>query len=905
MKKIPLKKIFIHLLHHGLAIGVLLTVAALLLHSYVSVNSVDGTRVYKVLTTMTSDEFEESDIYHDLFRNTVSDITQFVAISGQLETNGSFNPLRRIDISEYASKIQKGDIYVSGVTYELDKLIRWGKYGLEYKKQIMSLGEFVNYFGECIFPENFTITEYDELKFDGFYRMGKDSLDTGEVIVDTDGEFRTAYYGKNLEEVLAVAEKMKKSEYTKTQLEGLVLSHIAERYPGDLNLISENERVKIEVSFLEERYNSLNEGKKLMQIANNWLDYLRLQSDLRTSIESLALNYHRYQLCSEAYGVGKSNAKYVVRMTTDTGLSTYTNMPELKKMSDEDITELFSTYRKYLIYYPDSLVFMGNTIVSEEEFYEYVRMYDYAYPETTHIWIGVDSAYSVEGDAFYNAALLYDKMMPSAGRYVIIIGLLILLWIGTLIYLTTIAGMTVDSEGNKYCKLLRFDRMWTEMLGVLAALFAIGAVNGAKELIRVAEYSNMLMADKVGNEQALFTFYQYSKFALYGLYLSLSFGLLWFSFVRRYKCDNLWTQSLFRRLTKGIGVVLHFVTRHRNSMIVGLMSYNLYLFTNAVAIAAVYHYREQSKISLLVLAGLILFDGGVGVSLFRNNAERNEILEGMHRIRDGEVSFKLEPESLHGVNRDFAEAVNNIGEGIDVAVKTSMKDEQMKTDLITNVSHDIKTPLTSIINYVDLLKRLKIQEEPAKSYIDILDSKANRLKQLTDDLVEASKISSGNIILNMEKLDLNELANQGIGEFADKFEAASLVPVFSKMERPAYIRADSRRMWRVLENLLNNVCKYAHSGTRVYIDIICEEARVELSVKNISKEQMNISPDELTERFIRGDSARSTEGSGLGLSIAKNLIKAQGGEFQIYLDGDLFKVVIGFPEYLDLEEKSD
>ena len=223
----------------------------------------------------------------------------------------------------------------------------------------------------------------------------------------------------------------------------------------------------------------------------------------------------------------------------------------------------------------------------------------------------------------------------------------------------------------------------------------------------------------------------------------------------------------------------------------------------------------------------------------------------------------------------------------------------MKTDLITNVSHDIKTPLTSIINYIDLLKHLEIKEEPAKGYIDILDNKAHRLKQLTDDLVEASKISSGNITLNMEKINLTELVNQGIGEFSDKLEDSELEVVFTGTEKPAYIYADSRHMWRVLENLLNNICKYALTGTRVYIEIQNEEEIVSLSVKNISRQQMNISPDELTERFIRGDSARSTEGSGLGLSIAKNLIRAQKGEFNIYLDGDLFKVVLKFAGYSD------
>ena len=229
----------------------------------------------------------------------------------------------------------------------------------------------------------------------------------------------------------------------------------------------------------------------------------------------------------------------------------------------------------------------------------------------------------------------------------------------------------------------------------------------------------------------------------------------------------------------------------------------------------------------------------------------------------------------------------------------------MKTDLITNVSHDIKTPLTSIINYVDLLKRLKIEQEPAKSYIGILDNKAQRLKQLTDDLVEASKISSGNIVLNLEKLNLTELINQSLGEFSEKLEEQRLHVVFDNDSAPAFIYADSRRMWRVVENLFNNICKYAMEGTRVYVDLMAENGRITVSVKNISEQQMNIRPEELTERFIRGDTSRSTEGSGLGLSIAQSLVQVQGGTFQIHLDGDLFKVVIEFPEYTEEEEAGE
>ena len=220
----------------------------------------------------------------------------------------------------------------------------------------------------------------------------------------------------------------------------------------------------------------------------------------------------------------------------------------------------------------------------------------------------------------------------------------------------------------------------------------------------------------------------------------------------------------------------------------------------------------------------------------------------------------------------------------------------MKTDLITNVSHDIKTPLTSIINYVDLLKRENIQDPKIQGYLDILEAKAQRLKHLTEDVVEASKISSGNITMEYMNINFVEMINQTTGEFTEKFEKRNLQIVLNVPEKPVMVRTDGRRMWRVIENIYNNAAKYALEGTRVYADLIEKEHTVEFSLKNISEQPLNISADELTERFIRGDVSRSTEGSGLGLSIAKNLTELQGGKFELYLDGDLFKVTIVFPK---------
>ena len=259
------------------------------------------------------------------------------------------------------------------------------------------------------------------------------------------------------------------------------------------------------------------------------------------------------------------------------------------------------------------------------------------------------------------------------------------------------------------------------------------------------------------------------------------------------------------------------------------------------------------------------------------------------------MDYQIPTEGLRGDQKTIAESINSIGEGLDAALAESMKSERLKTDLITNVSHDIKTPLTSIINYVDLFKKENFEDPKVQRYLEILESKAQRLKTLTEDVVEASKVSSGNISLEFMNLNFVEMIQQTSGEFEEKFKARNLTEVLNISVEEACIRADGRRTWRILENIYNNAAKYAMEGTRIYADLKVENGQVIFSLKNISQQQLNISADELTERFIRGDISRSTEGSGLGLSIAKTLTELQGGQFQLYLDGDLFKVTVIFP----------
>lgn len=332
---------------------------------------------------------------------------------------------------------------------------------------------------------------------------------------------------------------------------------------------------------------------------------------------------------------------------------------------------------------------------------------------------------------------------------------------------------------------------------------------------------------------------------------------------------------------------------------------------------------KASREGFCVILLLVLWAVAV-VLIIRQNTRFKEIKNALKQIYSGETDIELKENRYKGELKEISHYINNISDGFSKAIEDGVKSEKMKAELITNVSHDIKTPLTSIINYVDLIKKEDIKNEKVKEYIEILDSKSQRLKRLTEDLVEASKASSGNLNLEITKINLEELINQAIGEFEEKFEEKKLEIIFNvkkekirkadrvnqtkapdridKLGKIAsinkienlYINADSKYMFRIIENLFGNIYKYALENSRVYIDIESVDNTVTISIKNISKEKLNVSEEELMQRFVRGDKARTTEGSGLGLSIAKSLTELQNGKFELIIDGDLFKVNLTF-----------
>ncbi len=270
------------------------------------------------------------------------------------------------------------------------------------------------------------------------------------------------------------------------------------------------------------------------------------------------------------------------------------------------------------------------------------------------------------------------------------------------------------------------------------------------------------------------------------------------------------------------------------------------------------------------------------------------LLSGAQRLAQGDLTVKIPTQYLLGTFRQCADALNALADVATVAAKKQLKSERMKTELITNVSHDIKTPLTSMINYVDLLQKPHTPQE-GQQYLEVLSRQSQRMKKLIDDLMEMSKATTGNMAVEIGQLDAVEALNQALGEFSDKLAAVQLTPVFRQPEAPVTMLADGRLTWRVLSNLLSNIVKYALPGTRMYADLTAVNGHVLISLKNISREPLNVSADELTERFVRGDASRNTEGSGLGLNIAKSLMELQKGQLELLVDGDLFKVTLFFP----------
>ena len=631
------------------------------------------------------------------------------------------------------------------------------------------------------------------------------------------------------------------------------------------------------MEILVDRYQTV-DGKELMQCAANIEEYEILKENLETSAKNLFSNYTEYVAMEQQYNAQNTNIRYCYQVASGNGLQYYTNSDlQLKGKNADDITALVKEQGGKFVYFnPDKVQINTNTDISAKQMRSMLKEHEYTFGDDTRVWIWVDTTYPVN-DSLQMVKNELDSFRP---YFVTLLGVSVAAFLFSIlivVFLTYKEGREIEESGELKYVLQKQDRIpleiWTLLVVVVETVFImygwkllLGYRNGTVKYAMLPAVIGIMVF--IMNEIAI---------------------RYYFSMIRRMKAKKVWRTTLVYKIVKEIyHIVMHTIT---NGSLVSRtwIPYLIFLIVNLILV-------------LLGMGGVIgafLLDMLVGAYVYRVSKQRNEIVEGIEIIKNGDSKYRIDTTHLHGENLKLAKSVNSIGVGIRKAVETSMKDEKMKTDLITNVSHDIKTPLTSIITYVDLLKRENIDDQRIQGYLDVLDSKSQRLKQLIEDLVEASKISSGNISIQLETINFVELVRQAIGEFSEKFVASNLHVVTKMPENIMLIDADSGQLWRVMENLFQNVSKYAMHGTRVYIEMEEDgdgaEKKNVFSVKNISAKYLEVDASDLTERFIRGDQSRQTEGSGLGLSIAKNLIEAQGGEFEIQVDGDLFKTIIKFP----------
>lgn len=468
---------------------------------------------------------------------------------------------------------------------------------------------------------------------------------------------------------------------------------------------------------------------------------------------------------------------------------------------------------------------------------------------------------------------LLKQIEPFERYNIFIIPLSSILIVLILIYLVISIGYKKCVEG---ISLNDFDKVPLEIILFVAA--AIGCVP-------------FIILEEIVNDYNSINFLIITAYFLIYTLSLITFNTI----VKRIKAKTFWKSTLVGKVINLISKALMWLYRQYVSIYNTVtystkVTFKVFLYFGIVVPIGICMFLfsfENIWIGLFIEFVLLVL---VSYRIIKTTKEYAQIEDKLKEMYEGNNKSILNKQEFGPEFHSTVKYINDISNGFENAIQDRMKSERLKAELITNVSHDIKTPLTSIINYVDLLKQEDIQNEKAKEYIGILDNKSQRLKKLTEDLVEASKVSTGNISLNLENINIVQLIKQALGEFEDKFKKHGLEIILDCEENEIIVKADNKCMYRIIENLFSNISKYALDNSRVYIDIKKAPKSVIIEMKNISKDRLNITADELMQRFVRGDKSRTTEGSGLGISIAQNLTELQGGEFRLKLDGDLFKV---------------
>lgn len=829
--------------------------------------------------------YTESEAFEKQVSNRGSDILVSLAAQDDINYLKNAGSSAVIDLAEFEEKGNTRDSIrdlslknTSGLAYSVSDLLEWGKdweanyyegvydedsqvircessdgtshyfYRTDFKKMVADGTLKINYNTDFLEEDDFeSKTESEKLDTvadELYYRYTSQSENIGNV---TDTRTNTEYPGCFFVEL--------------SQLDEKFAPQGAENILDAVNKSTEwNGR-------LEDAY------KELFTL----LDCIRaIQSDEQFNDyeTSLASVFHSVG----DYTEGSTNLTYLFAdketQTIYTNKKAYSSYAQL----EQNLEKIFKE-KAYAVVYPELSECVTN--IPDADLQVWNHTIDQSFDTKDFVFaVSVDTKFSV-ADSMADEAenyKTYSKLM-----FPMLVGAVFgsVLWLIGMVWLTVTAGRKPKDEE---IHLNGFDRWYTEIAaGTVIGIWLAGTI-----------ISGTLIANSsLGYSHAVVTVIV--TCLICGTYTMAWFLIGYLSLVRRIKAGTLWKNSLIRKVLKWIGKcsgkLVDFArafSRNTAEKIKVLLVGGAFLFLQFLIIGCGF---TGAGVFLIIL---LIVDAAAVIFIIRKADGLDLIMDGLKKISDGELQYKIKTDTLTGKQKVMAEYINNIGSGLDAAVENSLKKERMQTELITNVSHDLKTPLTSIINYVDLMKRENPTDPKIQEYLRILDEKSQRLKVLTEDVVEASKASTGNIKLEMNDIDFVEMVQQVIGEFEEKFQEKNLTMMVHFTDEPSIIYADGQRMWRVLENVFGNVVKYAMEGTRVYAEISNRNKKVTFSLKNISAQPLNISADELTERFIRGDVARNTEGSGLGLSIAKSLTELQGGEFKLYLDGDLFKVMITF-----------
>lgn len=850
---------------------------AMLITNLLSLMNLAGSTDLPSLWTMSQQPFEESQEFNYMVENYMDDVLTQIRLENLFETDGMMNRNKEIDVMEYSKNDTANGENVSGIAYSLEELINWGEdfdsaESDNYAKNSVIVCQKPEGTYEYYYTSDF-MTRVESGVFDIIMQDGS----------DVDGFLQELQNGKYTSSGFY--------NFDIVDMEGNIL------YTDCWNF----------GSALIEKY-APQGAENLLQVVNN---SPRLNGKLSVIYDDLAYtlgniysDYQNYQMGFEHLEEANTNFTYIYANNDTkkvvTNKTSYENYAELEKnvqnlISEKDV--------KYMVIYPKLKDFNSNMNVSKSDKWEKLRSYSSEKKWNSVFAVAVDTTYTIQ-DQFYQNKVAYDNNIPYFKGTTWLLVLSIILFLGATIWLTLEAGRTAEDEE---LHLNGFDHWKTEIAAVLIVLiWIVGSyigihfwngniytmINDIPTYLKDGGtyfeyyYARGMDVSSAYMSASLYlpslSIAELAEIYFYGVFTLGCFFMGYVSLIKRIKGRNLWKNSLLRVIVRFIYKI--YDNRKKTTKTVLLLCG--FFLVQGIAVL----FRNGVTMLLVLLA-----DVGVFYVVLNGLLLKEKLKKGIEEIALGNMEYQIPLQGLRGENLKLAEMINGIANGFHMAVEEAMKNERLKTDLITNVSHDIKTPLTSIINYVAILKQSDIADPKIQGYLDILEAKAQRLKTLTEDVVEASKVSSGNISLEYMDVDLVEMIQQTEGEMAEKFEARNLKMIVNLPAEPAVVHVDGRRMWRVLENIFGNAAKYAMPGTRVYADLKLEEDTVDLSLKNVSEHQLNISADELTERFIRGDLSRSSEGSGLGLSIAQSLTTMQGGTFNLYLDGDLFRVNIRFP----------